>query len=234
MTNTIVEKIKQRGYWVFRIRPKVFIENAIENLNACHILIRDNKVSLRGWDFPHYPDYSNECTNADGYIECSVDWSYFVEYWRLYQSAQFYFLKGCWEDWHEQAEGLFRSTAKLQPKTSIDLLSVVYTLTEAFEFAARLASRGLLGNASMIELSLNNCKGRKLITLDPGRFLTGDYRCGVDIIPFKIEISNDELLRDSALLSRKAMHKIFELFNWRSVGVNQFQQEQENFLYRRR
>lgn len=230
----LLTKLKSRGYWQFIIRPSLFNESTISTLDICHQLIRENKVSLRGWDFPHYPDYSRECTNNVGFIECGIDWSYFVEYWRFYQSAQFVFLKGFWEDWNEQAEELFTTNKKLKPNTVIDLLYLVYTLTECFEFAARLASRGILGNSCVIEVSLHNCKNRQLITLDPGRHLFATYTCNVDTIPYKIEIKSDEILRDPALLARKAMHFIFKLFNWMNVGINQFQKEQVELLKRRR
>jgi hypothetical protein len=231
--STLLQKLKSKGYWEFVIRPVIFKPDAIESFDECHRIIRENKVSLRGWDFPHYPSNSSECTNNVGFIECGTDWSYFVEYWRFYQSAQFVFLKGCWEDWHEQATGLFAPRLRIEPNTSISLLNIVYTTTEAYEFAARLAVRGVLGAKCVIEIFLHNCKNRRLVTLEPGRDLSGDYKCLVEKIPYTIEISSQKLIEESALLSRKAMHHIFQLFNWQTVGLDHFKQEQTKLLERR-
>jgi hypothetical protein len=64
----VIEKIKSRGYWKVVIRSSIFLEDRIRELSLCKKLVRDNKVRLRGWDYPHY-DREIEPDSGLDYVE---------------------------------------------------------------------------------------------------------------------------------------------------------------------
>lgn len=78
-----LEKIKSRGFREVWIRPTEYVENRIDTLNACHEIIRESKVVLRGWDFPHISN-RNPPYNRLNYIESYLDWDIYKEIWRYY------------------------------------------------------------------------------------------------------------------------------------------------------
>ena len=84
----IVAKIKSRGYWEVVIRPLKFEKERLESLKDCANLVLENKVRLRGWDYPHVSSKYG-VQSGDNWVENVTDWSSYEEFWRMYQSGQF-------------------------------------------------------------------------------------------------------------------------------------------------
>jgi hypothetical protein len=159
----VLSKIKIRGYWEVLIRPTKFVENRIENLGECKKIMHDLTVRLRGWPYPCYDD-NNPPTAGIDYIEQSLEWQHHLEFWRYYQSGQFILFFSILEDWQDQAMRL-----PLKPVEVLDILSILYSLTEIYEFASRLAAKELLGDSCRISITLHRTKNRQLIMLDRRR-----------------------------------------------------------------
>jgi len=229
--NDVVAKILQRGYWRVVIRPNEFVDKTIETLSECKSIIRERSVELRGWDYPHY-SMREEPKNGIDYVELATDWQRHVEFWRFYQNAQFYNLVGLWEDWEDQ-ETRFESRATYSPGELLSVLGALYTLTEVYEFAARLASRRLFGARCRISVTLHGTKGRRLEMLEPGRYLRGPYRSNLEAIP------RDELFETDELIAQPAEHALdhtvwlFERFNWDHVPRGVLAEDQKKLLDRR-
>src|SRR3989338_273974 len=102
----IIAKIKSRGYWKVQFRPTVFNKTLMPDRNALRDIVQKNSVEIRGWDYPHISHWSNpqqrRPTVGDDFVEGGVDWSEFVEFWRMYQSGQFIHLFGVHEDWFDR------------------------------------------------------------------------------------------------------------------------------------
>jgi hypothetical protein len=228
----ILEKIKSRGYWEIIIQPQEFIRERIQNLGDCKKLIMEMKVSLRGWDFPHY-DFRNEPVSGLDYVEQTTDWAGQIEFWRYYQSGQFVFIKGLKEDWIEEDGFLGGNRFGIEPFTMLEIINSVYFYTEVFEFASRLANRGLLGEACKIHIILHKAKHRKLRFLDAGRELYSDYVSEIEEIPYEQSISTIQLLSDSAEMALDAIVWLFQRFNWHEVNKNIFREDQRRFLEKR-
>jgi len=45
--------VLQHPHWRVNFRPAVYEDNLIPTLAKCFEIIEKNRVSLRGWDFPH-------------------------------------------------------------------------------------------------------------------------------------------------------------------------------------
>jgi hypothetical protein len=218
----ILTKIKSRGYWKLIVHPVEYIDNRFERLGELINVVRDLKVSLRGWAFPLY-DTQNRPSYGQDYVEQSVDWSGFVEIWRYHQSGQFLALKGVWEDWRgEESRGLFSNPTKLEPMQSIDLLNFIYTISEFFLFAQRLALNDKLTNSFQIAISLNNSENRKLISLDPRRLLFNNHVCQVKSLEFSKTFNTSQIASELESLIIESLVFFFDRFGWHDFNGQSF------------
>ena len=160
------KKIRSRGYWRVVIRPSGFIAERAR-LRDLEQIARDSVIQLRGWDYPHFP--KEGVTRGNDFIEAltDVEWLSHIELWRLYQSGQFVHLFAMREDWVEGTP--MAGLGNVKPGTLLSYESTLYTITEIFLFAARLAQRMALGPEVIVEYSLVDLLNRRLETFNPGR-----------------------------------------------------------------
>lgn len=223
----ILDKIKRRGHWEVIIRPTIYKDNFIESTAKCKEIIRELKVSLRGWEFPFYPDDKPPTTGLD-FIEHPLDWSYFVEYWRYYQNGMFVHCSGLVEDWQDQVSEDRRW--KLPNGKSLSILSTLYKITEIFEFASRLANKGLLGNECIIYINLHDTRDRKLFMLDIRRHILAEYICAIEKIDREYPLTIEELIANSSKLSLDHTIWLFQRFNWDNPPESVLKEDQEKLL----
>jgi hypothetical protein len=229
--NDILQKIKTRGYWEVNIRPNEFMDNRIESLGKCKEIIRELAVELRGWDYPHY-DTKQHPTSGINYVEQSSDWQDKIEFWRYYQSGQFVHYFGIWEDWQDQRT-LWGNRLTNKSGEILHIFSALFHFTEIYEFASRLALKGLLGKSCKISITLHGTKGRTLVMLDPGRILDGIYQSTLELIPHDVSITTDNLVAKVAELAMDHTVWVFQRFNWDNVPRGVLQEEQKNLIERR-
>ena len=96
----ILENIRSHGYWRVVIRPGNYVEKRVSNFSALYPLLQKISVQLRGWDFPHL-DRHNDLDEDLDWIGQEINWSYYIELWRFYQSGQFVHMSALAEDWIE-------------------------------------------------------------------------------------------------------------------------------------
>lgn len=172
MMEQILEKIKTRGYWRVHYQPQK-VDN-IPSLEKCLEIVTKNKLSLRGWDFPHIPRANfgddHNIAPGDNFYESWTDFGAIKEYWRFYRSSQFILYKALAEDWFAEDPFYAGAYSGIQAGTSLGILhSVVYFFTEIFEFASRLAGQGLYKEGIAINISLHNTAKRSLWVDGQGR-----------------------------------------------------------------
>src|SRR5579871_6198032 len=103
MKTDLIPRIKQRGYWRINFRPLVY-DQKLKSLTDCAELVIKNKVSFRGWSFPHYTGRQDEdagIENTDKYVQSWTDSRFYKEYWQMHQSGQFLDMRSLKEDWLE-------------------------------------------------------------------------------------------------------------------------------------
>ena len=229
--NAVIEKIKSRGYWHVIIRPLEFLNSRIHELGTCRTFVRDNKVILRGWDYPHY-DERTEPTSGLNFVEQFTDWQNYIEGWRLYQSGQFVHCKALIEDWFD-ARTMWGEPRNVPPRECLSIIGTVYLITEIYEFASRLANKKYLGEACHIKISLRNTKNRMLTSFDASRFFIGTYQTTLEEIPRHIELSTAELIGRSAELALEHVVWLYQRFNWDNVKASTFKEEQCKLMEKR-
>lgn len=227
MKKNLVDKIKTRGYWQVIIKPQSFNKEYIENIGYLKDIVRETRVSFRGWEYPYF-GYNYQPEVGLDFIEHHVEWKYFLEYWRYYQSGQFIHFFGMIEDWQDQVSQENKLDVN---KNNLSIISTLYIITEIYEFASRLASKGFLSENCSISINLYNTNGRKLITLDRSRHLSNHYISSIENIeiPTK-EIRKTDLIANSKELAINETVWLFERFQWDKPPGNIFREEQEKLI----
>lgn len=242
--NDLVKKIKGYGYWRILIRSNKFDAGLISSIADARQIIEDNKVVLRGWDYPH-SDRELKTASEDS-IEsvCNWDAGPFYEYWRYYLSGQFLQYFAMREDCRIDVEGaekiksrIFFPEGKLDNvKSFLGILSTLYTFTEVFFFASRLSQNGNLGEDSIhIEIALHKVKDRMLYVEDVGRDLHRPYVCSFagDKIVMTFDLNRSDLISNYAELALDNTIKLFGYFNWENPSKQILEEDQRKFLERR-
>ncbi len=231
-----VKKIHKTGYWRVNIRPTSFNKNFIPSLNECLEIIKACKVYLRGWDYPHLG--REETTFGEDWIESGCDLEPVLEYWRFYQSGQFIHHFICREDYEIPDGGRGDVVPWYTPQVSpsghyLDIINLLYTLTEIFEFSARLASHQVLSSGAEILIKLVDTKDRQLIIRGPGRRLTEIYRSRLREISYSHSFNEQELLSSAAQLALNTTIYFLERFNCTTISRSILLEDQAKLLERR-
>ena len=241
-TSETMHEIKTKGYWRVLLRPNKFSQNLISTLADAKRIVEDNKVVLRGWDYPHV---GRELPAAsEDSIESVCNWPEgpVFEYWRYFLSGQFVHYFATREDLRIEPEDAKRINAGFRFNTEdnnfttfLDVLSTLYTITEIYLFASRLTQGGYLGESLHLEIELNGVNGRTLFFWDTGRDLMSTYTCNFssDKIFLSQEIDKAVIISDYASLALKDTIKLFQCFNWEGVSIRLLEDEQRKFLERR-
>jgi hypothetical protein len=212
----MIQRIRELGHWEVRLRPGVYEKERIPRLSDCKSIIEENKVSYRGWDYPHYDRRNGPSTKLD-HIEQSTEFLAHLEYWRYSQSGQFYHLSRLWED------------AEHPPGQYLSIVSAIWTLTEIYEFAARLAVKGYLGELVLIDVTLHSGIGRQLAYFDSSRLLMNRYVSQVEELPRSVEVSAGQLAASAPELATDHAMWLFDRFDW-GVPREGVEQDQERLL----
>jgi len=214
----LLEQIKSRGYWRINFRP-LTASIKLKTLQECKLLVERNSVLLRGWDYPHIPKRSDADSDIDfcgEYVEGWADWSGYKEFWRIYKSAQFLNYRALREDWYEQRDSLPVSSRSIKPGTALIIIgSVIYEITEVFEFLCRLAKQGIYEEGVIVKISLHNTQNRILVIEDPRR-APFDYprKTGANEVVFSKTYTKSDILVNPKGLGTGVILQIFDAFGW--------------------
>ena len=205
-------KLKTRGYWEIVIRPTRFVANRVPNFHELHEIVRTKSVEIRGWDFPHYGRVEPQA-GAD-YIEQEVDFLRHVEAWRLYQSGLFVYLGGLRADWDEQEQRLGIRWV-MPPGKVLGVADTVWTLTEAFEFAARLALSQAGSERMHVAATVHGLRGRVLHMEIQSRDLSPRPPLeGLDVLPQSGDFARERLVAESKSLALGWAREVLRRFGW--------------------
>jgi hypothetical protein len=232
--NATVSRITSRGYWKVIMYPSEFRRDRIANLLECQRLVENCKVSLRGWDYPHF----ERLVSSEDYICSGTDWEIYKEYWRLYRSGQFVHYFGCVEDWWRGSTLDAELGARYAPGEVLELIMVLYHMTEVHEFASRMAQRSVFGEQMSLTIEAHGMRGRRLIRVGNSLFDEfGQYVSQQESFKFESAYAVQDLIGRSAEVALDQALRVYELFNWRNArmaqNVSGLRDEQRKLLERR-
>jgi hypothetical protein len=231
----IVGIIKTRGYWEVDLRPIEQKEDRFESIPDCIKKVSESVVRLRGWPYPLYLDNKAPPYPMDKRIEACGDFGGYKEYWTMFLSGHFYHIFGCREDWLKEEISIFgpSSYSHIKPGTMLDFICTLYSVTEIFEFAIRLAQRKIFGNGVKIKVSLSGMEGRNIRSFDLRRWIPEGYICRSPKIDFEKKVGVEELLGQGHQIALDATVYIFGMFSWFNVNQEVLNEEQRKFLEKR-
>jgi hypothetical protein len=231
-------------HWRVNFRPQVYKEELIPSLQRCVEIIEQTKLSIRGWDYPHFSRRDLERELGQNWIASWSDFRNRNEYWRFYQSGQFLHLFGIDEtdpEWHAQLRGRAKSQVGWGEKKDLDwsqipgffsVLNFLYTFTEIFEFAARLCEKGVYESQISISVEIKGIRGF-VLTHERNRAWMNYYCVTQDELSRAWEIEPKDLVAQSRQYSLVAVKWFFERFGWLNPSEEVLKNDQENFLARR-
>jgi hypothetical protein len=167
--------VRDYPHWRVTYRPATYEENRIATLSECFETVSKNRVSFRGWDFPHMPSGSDDVAYGDHWVAAWSDFMGHLEYWRFYQSTQYLYLGSVREvtekGWAEKLRATqhFINDEDLAAAPGfLSITNFTYNVTEIFEFAARLAQASIYREPVEITIRLTGIQGF-ILAADPNR-----------------------------------------------------------------
>lgn len=232
--------VLQFPHWRVTFRPSDYNEHLIPTLGHCFEVIEKNKLSLRGWDYPHLSRRDTERGQGNNWVASWSDFMNHYEYWRFYQSGQFIHLFGVREateaEWRKKLESELSS--HLSNRNSIDWKSVpgfisiinfIYSVTEIFEFAARLCQSQVYTGSIIITIELKGIKGF-VLTAPWERAWHNYYAASEDVLKNSNTYESDQLIATSKEAALKTIIWFFERFGWLNPSENIIAQDQEKLI----
>ena len=217
----IISMIKNSAHWRVVLRPGEFKRERIDRLSELWKIVEETQVRFRGWYYPHINYWQEGRVRGFDYIGCWGAFGHHTEYWRFYQSGQFIHLFVFVENDPEHTN-ILRRNLKLDVQLSqqqlnsisgfVDITCTIYTLTEIFEFATRLAQRGILYPKCQIIIGMHNIMGRALSFSESRRALNDLYIAQVKSLEKSWILAFKDLITRKRELAIEASLWFFERF----------------------
>lgn len=231
--NEVLRKIRSRGYWHVILRPRTYHRERIASLREAQRIVEENQIRHRGWYFPHTD--SRDLHRGVEYVESNSEFREIKEHWRYYEDGRFIFCAGLGEDWFADDRSLAPNDwlKRIQPGAVLDILSVLYQVSEIYEFAARLAERGVFGSDIVVRINLVNMEGRQLVFLPgTGRRLSLSYTYHAKELPRESVVSMGDMVSHWTTLAYKHFAWITDKFGF-DASDSVFVSDQGRFLQER-
>lgn len=240
MPEALPDLIAGQPHWRVDLRPEIYEAELIPSIADCYATIEKTRLRLGGWEFPYLSPHRNQRQQGNNWIASGVDFAGHLEYWRLYQSGQFLHLSAVRECrdalWRKELEDAMKqilnhiTTFDWSKVTGyVDIQNLNCTISEIFEFAARLSQHGIYEGTVTIRVELKNSRGL-LLAARPGRFWN------LDCIATEENLGRAWDVRGDALVARVAEHALeatrwfLERFGWVNPNMDALKKDQERFL----
>lgn len=211
-TGDLLAEIRTRGYWDICIRPETFQQERLSLSDLRQLLIRAS-LNYRGWELPYITPRMPE--TGTNWISLENQTQNGLQSWRFFQSGQFAAALGFLDDWGEKLS--YQVGINQVSGVILSILDVVFSLTEIFGLAGRLATGDVYRDerSIVVDLTLHGVQKRQLY----GRGIyqipspTG-YTTAAEKITYMTTLPKEEVIAKPRELARKAAQYIFERFGW--------------------
>jgi hypothetical protein len=211
MKSALHNKILTRGYWQTIIRPGAFMKKRVDDITTLFSIVEKAQVRLRGWYFPHI-DYKESYKPGFDWVGQEFEWEHHKSIWRFYQSGLFFYIAALPLDWRDESN-LWPADDNWKAGTLLGIGDTVATLTEIFEFAARLALSEAGDDMMHIEILVGNLQDRLLYVDSHKRWsLDGRYQTSMAKFPDEIDIERSSLISSSKDLALQVARDLFKRF----------------------
>lgn len=214
-TTAIFQKIISKPRWRVLIRPAEFKSARFRDLELCQYFMKSQAVrSTSRVPFP-FVSYGDSPEKGKDWVAEEIDGPNELERWNLFRSCQFL---------------QYRAIDFRHFSGHIHVLEILDTVTQAFEFAARLANHVVIQGATAITLELLDVDGLALMwpadnfgrhNLAPSNCWSQDQH--VSAIRM---IAAAELTARKRELALDVVMEIFSKFSWQEPPREKFDAQQ--------
>lgn len=234
-SESIISEIKERPHWLIIIRPTKFNETLIESLEECTRIIDKSKIVR---NFRHFPFYDIENTvyqndSVSSFSKGEIN----TEYWKFFQSGQFYYLSKFGEDDYPKAgERAFiyyfgETTDRSTISGFNDYLTLLYKLTDVMEFACELAMGDLLFPSVSLTIKMNGVKDRILLPIDDKRrSYIKQHKSSSNTLGKEWFIETKKLISNHQELAVEYTQYFYERFGWLNISSEFLKDEQKTYI----
>jgi hypothetical protein len=209
---TVADDIRSRGHVVFTIRPDTFDSRRVP-VSELEPILQRCAVQLRGWDVPHI-DPQTPVTSKSDRIEQESSWRNHLEQWSFYGSGQLADMSSLRYDWLDEYDSHLVPTG-WQPGNALPVTDTIFTITEVFELAARLAFTPAGDEWVRVAISYRGMEGRILAVDDRRRApFFQDYRYDDDRIELQAVSTREQLAGEAWDLAAGTARELFAHFGW--------------------
>jgi Putative DNA-binding domain len=220
------EEFRHAGHWELEFCVLPYVGERIANLASVSTFLEESQITLRGWYFPHF-DRQNTSNFARG-VQSNMTQSStgHLEGYRAYQSGTLVWRGTLWED-------VVRSMRAGQK--ALSFVGVILQVTEYFLFARRYYDKVAPDATAKLVIRVTDTQDRILKSFDiiNEGDLHGDYLCREPRVEVQTKCTVAELIASYDELARKAIRRIYELFNWNNSREEMTRGWQERLLNRR-
>ena len=204
----ILKKVWSKSRWRIAIRPSEFKLARFRDVEQCRQFVMSSYVQVQGW-FPYPWFVIDKLETGNKWIsgemeKCENGRINHFEHWVLFRSALF-------------AHNLAFDEIP-QHGGRIHVFEILDTTTAAFEFAARMANRGVLSPEAAVSFELHKLDGRELVwpkdAFGASHFLAQNCWCqeesfevGRQVPPAEIQAKRREIALEVAM-------EIYAKFGW--------------------
>jgi hypothetical protein len=227
----ILDKVKAEPYYSVRFQPGTPLDLSLERTVE---LVNKSAVRLRGWDLPYYD--AKTSVRDQRYVGSHIDWQRHVELWRMYRSGQFVYFGAPWDLAMDSQERLRQEfdryvlAERSQKATISGLLSfvgMIYSVTEFYLFAARLA-KALETRSVRLDVSLKNVENWALVSGEVGVPWFSFYASRTTRVDYT-ESDIERLVSDPVADAAINLREIFACFGWDN-SADAIKSWQERFM----
>ncbi len=170
-------------------------------------------MKIGGWEVPTADPPKHKIKETDA-IGQELDWSQYVELWRLHQSGQFLHYAGILTDWWDQAHW-GKVSDEWRSGQTLSVPEVLFRLTGFVEFSARLSLTAAGAEEMHLEVTVMQLQDRTLAT-DQSRFSPSSRvrTTQMSQFPWSLSLSRDELIAEPRELALSAASELFKRFDW--------------------
>lgn len=202
----LLRKIWSKPRWRIAIRPTEFRKARFRDLEQCRRFMASSCVTIEGWfSFPWFPSEGVE--SGDEWVAREIERFepnrfYCAERSLLFRSAQFV---------HNRS---FEEIPQLDGR--VHALEILDVATATFEFASRMAARGVLSPEAMITFDLHGLDGRMLTwPKDAFGYTIGrDLWCQDETLAVVRRSTPSEIESQRRELGLGVALEIFSVFGW--------------------
>ncbi|GAC1345689.1 MAG: hypothetical protein NVSMB14_08910 [Isosphaeraceae bacterium] len=209
---SLLKKIRTRGYWRVVIRPREFEKTRVPSHDDLFMIIANRSVQLRGWDFPHV-DISNKAVRRFGedWLEQESEWDRFLEFWRFHMSGLLLDFFPIENEWVDRSK-ILQPDQDWEPGKYLYYLPTIYSILEIFEFAVRLSMSPAGAPLMRLEIDIKGLEGRRLHDRENPKIFSKNYIAGAPDWNYVWEGSQIDLIARPRELAAIATQKLFEQF----------------------